>query len=70
MHGENDRVVPIIYSEMAASVYENVRLVRIPHAGHIFWQPWVKNKAIQKMIVFLAELSLRRQKRDREKEKK
>jgi pimeloyl-ACP methyl ester carboxylesterase len=70
IHGENDRVVPIIYSEMAASVYENVRFVRIPHAGHIFWQPWVKNRAIQKMIVFLAELSLRRQRRDREKVKK
>ena len=66
MHGENDRVVPIIYSEMAASVYENVRFERIPHAGHIFWQPWVKNRAIQKMIVFLAELSLRRQRSDRE----
>ena len=70
IHGENDRLVPIIYSEMAASVYENVRFERIPHAGHIFWQPWVKNRAIQKMIVFLAELSLIRQRRDREKENK
>ena len=70
IHGENDRVVPIIYSEMAASVYEHVRFIRMPHAGHIFWQPWVKNKAIQRMIVFLAELSLSRQRRDREKEKK
>ena len=58
MHGENDRIVPIIYSEMAASVYDKVRFVRIPHAGHIFWQPWIKNKAIQKMIVFLIELKL------------
>ena len=65
MHGESDRVVPVIYSEMAASVYENVRFERIPHAGHIFWQPWVKNKAIQKMIVFLAELTLHRQSRER-----
>ena len=58
MHGESDKLVPIIYSEMAASVYENVRFVRIPRAGHIFWQPWIKNKAIQKMVVFLAQLSL------------
>ena len=59
MHGESDKVVPIIYSEMAASVYDNVRFVRFPHAGHIFWQPWVKSKAIQKMIVFLAQLNLK-----------
>lgn len=58
MHGENDRIVPIIYSEMAASIYKNVKFVRIPHAGHIFWQPWIKSKAIQKMIVFLATLKL------------
>ena len=58
MHGENDRIVPIIYSEMAASVYENVRFVRIPHAGHIFWQPWIKKQALQKMIVFLRQLDL------------
>lgn len=58
LHGESDRIVPIIYSEMAASVYKDVRFIRIPHAGHIFWKPWIKNKAIQKMIVFLAELTL------------
>lgn len=58
MHGESDRVVPIIYSEIAASVYDNVRFVRLPHAGHLFWQPGAKKRAIQKMIVFLAELEL------------
>lgn len=57
IHGESDRVVPIIYSEMAASVYKNVRFVRIPHAGHIFWQPWVKTRALQRMIVFLRQLT-------------
>jgi pimeloyl-ACP methyl ester carboxylesterase len=56
IHGESDRLVPIIYSEMAASVYSNARLIRIPHAGHIFWQPWVKNRALQRMIVFLRQL--------------
>ena len=58
MHGESDRVVPLIYSEMAAGVYENVKFFRFPHAGHMFRAPWVKNKAIQKMIIFLAELRL------------
>lgn len=61
MHGESDRIVPVIYSEMAASVYDKVRLVRMPHAGHLFWQPWVRKKALQKMIVFLAELGLHSQ---------
>jgi pimeloyl-ACP methyl ester carboxylesterase len=59
IHGESDRVVPVIYSEMAAGVYQNVRFFRFPHAGHMFRAPWVKNKAIQKMIIFLAQLSLR-----------
>ncbi len=64
LHGENDRIVPVIYAEMAAGVYSNVKLVRIPHAGHIFWQPWVKSKAINRMIVFLAELRLHMQSKD------
>ncbi|MBR2540825.1 MAG: alpha/beta fold hydrolase [Mogibacterium sp.] len=63
MHGESDRIVPIIYSEIAAGLYSDVRFVRIPHAGHIFWQPWIKNKALQKIIVFLAELRLHQEKK-------
>ena len=38
--------------------HENVKFFRFPHAGHMFRAPWVKNKAIQKMIIFLAELRL------------
>jgi hypothetical protein len=49
---------------MAAGVYENVRFFRFPHAGHMFRAPWVKSKAIQKMIVFLAELRLHMQSKD------
>jgi pimeloyl-ACP methyl ester carboxylesterase len=64
MHGESDRVVPVIYSEMAAGVYENVRFFRFPHAGHMFRAPWVKSKAINRMIVFLAELRLHMQSKD------
>lgn len=60
MHGENDRIVPIIYAEIAAGIYKNVRFVRLPHAGHIFWQPWIKKNAIQKIIVFLMQLEILR----------
>lgn len=58
IHGESDRVVPIIYSEMAASVYKYVRFIRIPHAGHMFRPPWVKNQALQKIIVYLKQLDM------------
>ena len=36
IHGENDNCVPISYSEQAEKVYENVKLIRIPKAGHGF----------------------------------
>ena len=36
IHGESDNCVPISYSEHAEKVYDNVKLIRIPSAGHGF----------------------------------
>ena len=36
IHGESDNCVPISYSEQAEKVYDNVKLIRIPSAGHGF----------------------------------
>ena len=34
------------------------RFIRIPHAGHMFRPPWVKNQALQKIIVYLKQLDM------------
>ena len=37
MHGTEDTLVPIRYSERAEKTFPNARLVRVEGAGHGFW---------------------------------
>lgn len=49
IHGTEDRLVPIAYSERAETVYPNARLIRIEGAGHGF-----KGKVLQQAIQITA----------------
>lgn len=49
IHGTEDRLVPIAYSERAETVYPNARLIRIEGAGHGF-----KGEVLQQAIQITA----------------
>ncbi len=55
VHGESDEIVDISYSEKAAAVYENARLVRLPGEVHGLLAGG-KRKAAQCTYAFLREI--------------
>lgn len=49
VHGTDDRLVPVTYSERAVTVFPDARLEKIPGAGHGF-----QGEALEKSVNFMA----------------